>query len=188
MFKAKLSEEAINFLCKKIGKKLVSVELGESEAKFSRSYGNIRINFEENAIDLSNLEKPTPFLGKLDDISGFSAKIEDRNKPFVPYLNEKTHTIEINEKITSITVVNDNITINNGKWRIEFDEAIIIKTEENVYMISRDWQYSEIIQFSGHGNYDKIYPINSVIENQSNFGEFSVDVQRTGRDVTQCNQ
>ena len=102
MFEAKLNKETIDFLCKSIGTNPVSIELGESEAKFSRSYGKIRINFDKSAIELSNLEQPTTFLDHLDDMSGFSCEIKDRNMPFMPYLDEKVITIPINEQITKL--------------------------------------------------------------------------------------
>ncbi|MCC8043542.1 MAG: hypothetical protein LIO69_08585 [Oscillospiraceae bacterium] len=183
MFGAKLNKEIIDLLCKMIGTNLVSIETGASEAEFSRSYGKIRINFNASAIELSNLEKPTPFLDSLDDISGFSCEIKDKDTPFIPYLDEEIHTIPINEQITEITIINDLITIPDCSYQIEFDEAIIIKTVKGFYMISRDWQYNEIIRLSKHCNYDDIYPIDQVIESWNNFGTFMVDVKRTKHNV-----
>jgi len=105
MFEAKLNKETIDFLCKSIGTNLASIELGESKAKFSRSYGKIRINIDKRAIELNNLKQPTTFLDHLDDISGFSCEIKDRNMPFMLYLDEKVITIPINKQITEIMII-----------------------------------------------------------------------------------
>ena len=75
-------------------------------------------------------------------------------------------------------VISDQITIQEGTYQIEFDEAIVIKTVKDVYMISRDWQYSELIHIYNHEDYDTVYPIKEVIDNWNNFGEYSVKVKR----------
>lgn len=178
MIEKKFSNEIIDLLHKQIGSVLLSYEYGSGDSKFSRAYGNVRICFEKMAVELTNIEHPTPFFDDIEDMSGFSGNIVDSFSPFKTYLDEESNTTIINESIVKIEIIEDTIDINNGAYQIRFDEALIIKTEQNSYTFFRDWQFSEIIHFAKNENYCKLYPIQKIIENWNNDGEYNISVTR----------
>ncbi len=178
MIEKTFDKSAIDFLKNTIGTRLLSIDIGESEKPFNRTYGKLRINFEKGSIELFNIEVPTKLMGDNDDISGFCCKVNATDK-FVPYLKEKSENIYINDKVSGISIVRDTIVIADNLETAIFDEAIIFEMADCTYMLSRDWQYSELIHIHQHSDYDLVYPIQDVIENWNNFGEYKVNVTRT---------
>ena len=71
----------------------------------------------------------------------------------------------------------------NGEYEIVFDTALIIKTESQTIMFSRDVWFSEVINISDNDDYDCVYPIDSVIEHWSNEGDYEVTVKRSKKSI-----
>ena len=89
-----IDENSLAFFKNQIGESLVSIEIGESEKKFNRSYGKLRISFSDGTADICNIEKVTEFMGEVDDISGFSCEVIVNGR-YSPYLDEATSVISI---------------------------------------------------------------------------------------------
>ncbi len=172
----KISDDIIKILQDSIGKVFTSFEYGAGEAKFSRAYGNVRLNFTGVSLDVSNIEETVNVFGETDDISSFKCVVSKHK--FVPYIEEDTVKTDVNEIVTGIEIVEDTININGGEQIIIFDQAIIVKTEKSIYMFSRDWQYSELITVSNTEDYDSVYSLNKVKSDWNNFGEYRVTVKR----------
>ncbi len=176
MIKFKFNSDILNAFKNLIDKKFISYEYGSGEEEFNRAYGNIRLNFEDYNLDICNIEKTVNIFGEDDDISFFECSVS--NQDFKPYIDEDITKTTVNETITEISIVEDEIIINKDENHIFFDQAIIIKTKNNIYMFSRDWQYSELITISNNDNYDTIYPIKKAKADWNNFGEYDIIVNR----------
>lgn len=174
MIKKILDNKSIEFLTSTIGTKINSIEIGDGEKEFNRSYGKLRINFNKGNIEIYNIETMVDFMGEKDDMSGFYCEI-NVEESFVPFIDEGVDKIFIDKDIERIAIIQDIISVNDEI--AIFDEAIIFEGEEEL-MISRDWQYSESINFYHHSNYNLINPINKVVEYWNNFGEFDTSVER----------
>lgn len=169
----------LKILREQIGHKLVSYECGEGELMFHRAYGNIRLNFEEGAFEIDNIQKPMTVLGEADDISIFSCQQVDPNSKYSPYLpDEKTSTHNIEVVIIGIEVIEETIDIDDGEFQATFDMAVIFRSARKTFMLSRGWHYSEAIHISEDDNYEAVYPIAQDREAWSNDGEHKVSITR----------
>ena len=178
MVKVQFSEEMLHMLMELKGKMLISFEC-ENDERFSRSYGNLRINLSEYAIELTNEENERPFFDQTEEITGFSCKRVEPSTKFQLMVNTETKVVPVEETIKSVEIVTDVISVNHGVYEIVFDEALIIQTESKTIMFSRDTWFSEVITISEHGDYDSVYPISSVMEDWNDFGEAEVEVFRS---------
>lgn len=158
--------------------KFISYECGKI---FDNAYGNLRINTDNSSIELTNLQKTTPFFDAEEEVSGFGCKQVEMNSEFKPYCEENFQAFDVRETIKDIEIINDSISVNDASFEISFDQAIIIRTESNVIMFSRNIWFSEIITISEHDDYNSMYPISRVIEDWSDDGENKVKVIRTIR-------
>ena len=80
-------------------------------------------------------------------------------------------------------IITDEISVGNGEYEIVFDTALIIKTKYQTIMFSRDVWFSEVINISDNENYDIVYPIDTVIEDWNNEGDYEVTVKRTKKAI-----
>ena len=52
----------------------------------------------------------------------------------------------VNERIKSVAIVSDTISVPDEDYQIEFDMAVVIRTAYNTYTFTRDWYYGESIE------------------------------------------
>ena len=145
------------------------------------AYGNLRINTNKTSIELTNLEKVVPFIKDEEEVAGFECQIVDKNTKFSPYCIIGSVEVKVDSLIKEIEIVNDFIYVNNGKYEISFDQAIIIKTETKTIMFSRDAWFSEDIVIYEHDDYDSIYPVSDERELFENEDTNKVKITRTRR-------
>ena len=176
MVKAKFSNEMLEYIKKMVGHTLCSYEYGKMVQ--NEAYGNLQINLDSFAIEILNEVKELPFFDSTEDISYFTCEKKSLSEPFKPYCEEPCKKHLIDEKVLSVYIVEDSISINDGEYDITFDMAIIIETCNHKYIFSRDWFFSETISISLDEEFDNIYPISNVIEDWSDEGENKVEVKR----------
>ncbi len=145
------------------------------------AYGNLRINTDKTSIELTNLEKAVPFIKDEEEVAGFECQIVDKNTKFNPYCIIGSVEVKVDSLIKEIEIVNDFIYVNDGKYEISFDQAIIIKTETKTIMFSRDAWFSEDIVIYEHDDYDSVYPVSDERELFENEDMNKVKVTRTRR-------
>ena len=182
MEKAIFNAEMRNILKSIIGKTFVSYECEDSDGP-NMTYGNFRINTDVEAIDVSNETKVMPFFDAEEDVACFACIKADPGNPYVPDVVTSTRTVPVQGIIRAVSLVNDAINVNNGEYQITFDQALIIRTDDRIFMFSKDIWFSEMIKISDTDDYDNIYPIASVIEDWNNDGEYIVTVNRTREDL-----
>ena len=159
------------------GKQLVSLEYGKDPVDNS-IYGNFRLYIDDYAIDVTNEVKPLSFFDGIEDISGFTCCKTEKDVPFKPIAESDCQIIPVEEKITGIEIVTDEIDVNHSEYRICFDTALIIRTTSKILMFTREIWFSEVITFSQHDDYGSVIPIQEVAESWSSEGEYSVEVKR----------
>lgn len=142
-------------------------------------YGNLRINTSQGAIELTNLERTTPFFDDEEELSCFECTSVAPATPFKPLINDSTVTHPICEKIVGIDLIRDYVTVNDGEYELLFDQAVVFHTETKTVMFSRHVWFSEDIMVSDNNDYDTLFPIEEVIDTLSNEGEYKVRVSRT---------
>ena len=77
--------------------------------------------------------------GEAEEISMFSCAVKSEEELFQPYCEEPYETFVVNERIEKISIINDQISVNDGEYDISFDMAVVIETEKHRYMFSRGW-------------------------------------------------
>ena len=159
-----------------IGVKIISYECGKN---YDTAYGNLRINTEILSIELSNMIKEKPFFDGVGDVACLECKISNPDVEFKPYCIEPFEAFDIDSRIESIEIINDEIDVNDGEYEISFDRAIVFRTDKRDIMFSRGVWFSEVITISEHDDYDSIYPVDEVVEVWSDQGDNKVKVIRT---------
>lgn len=182
MVEMKFTQDMIKTIQSMKGKTITSYQCAKID-EWSRTYGNFRINFEDYAIDFTNRVKGVPFFDEVEEVAGFECAKVYSDAPYEPGIVRDVQIVPVDEVVQSIEVITDEIDVNHGEYQITFDEAVIIHTEYQTIMFSRDVWFSEIIHISTDDNYDNIYPIDSVIENWNNEGDYEVIVKRTKKEL-----
>lgn len=165
------------------GKRFVSYSM-DDDCFADRSYCKIRITTDDFCLEIMNEVQAFPFIqGSIDDteeMSCFSCQEKSLGSKYEPYLEGvKYKEIEVNETICEVSIVSDVITIEQEKYDICFDMAIIIKTESHTYTFYRQWYYDEYIFIGKDVDFDSVYSIDDVRTSWDNDGEYAVTVERT---------
>lgn len=188
MIKAKFNNLMLENLKKIKGSKLLCY-LTDDMYDGNVSYGKVGLETNNGCLDVYNEETSVDWFDidgekTKEDISMFSCKERKEGEEFVPYIN-KTNVIrhEVDEYINSIKIVTDFVRINNEEYSIDYDIAIIIKTDSHKYTISRGWLFSEEIYISIDDDCNDIYSITDEINDWNNDGDYSVEVKRTIKEI-----
>ena len=129
---ATFSKDMLEVLAEMKGKTFKSYECVKMET--SMTYGKCRLNLGTFSIDLYNYIHPMPFFGKTEDIPYFSCERMEKDSEYVTCEKSTPHVYMIDEKIQSVEIVNDEINVNDGEYEITIDQALIIRTRDNVFL------------------------------------------------------
>lgn len=176
MICAKFSSDMLSMLKGVVGQNFLKYECAKDDVAGS-TYGNIRLYFSENIIDLSNEECFCPELE--EDVACFSCILVSDDSPFEPVVVADTETAMIGSTVLGVEIVEDKITINNGETVIVFDSALVLKTDAGDYIFARMEWFSEVILIAHNKSYDTLFPVKKVMESWENDGENRVAVMRS---------
>ena len=178
MIKQEFKIKEIEILKSLIGKKIININYTYPV------YGNIKIDFDLYSVVISNLMHEGSLAGDDDDITYFTLEKISKEDKFEFFLNDvKTDSIEVNETIKSIEIVNDLINYND-EYEIYYDVAIVFITDKHKYIISRDWFYMETMQINVDKDIDDILDKNTIIEQyRGESTEVKVEIERTSREI-----
>ena len=140
--------------------------------------GSVRINLGRSAIDITNLFCEADVFGDKDELSCFQCKAVDKNSAFDQCLSGPVMEFMINERVKSVELVTDHVTVSNYDYEIESDMAIIIRTNKTIYTFTRDWCYSEDITVNISHDEPVVYELEKVRENWEDSGDNTVEVKR----------
>ena len=146
--------------------------------------GSVKLICSNFAIIIFNEMHEANFIDENEEVTYFTITKENKDYDFRYFKDDDTtQVIDINEKVSSVKVVNDLINYNN-KYEISYDIAIIIKTDKHSYTISRDWFYMESMEISIDKDIDDILDRDTIIEQyRGESVEIPVTINRTEREI-----
>ena len=140
MIKIGFDDAMLNELSGIKGKTLKSIEY-EAMDKFGTPYGAVRLNLGRFSIDFTCLNRDVGS-NYYDEIPVLECEKKELNSEF--FYGTETFSYMINEKIKSVSIITDEIAIDEiGEFSV--DDAILIETSYGEYSLSKNWYLSECV-------------------------------------------
>ena len=173
-----ITAQELNILKSLIGKKLLCFKSQQKDS-WNRIFGNILLVIEDCEVELRNELTEIKYFGDSEEVSKFYVNQITNDKPFQLMVEDSIAETPVNEVIEDIIIVKDEINVNDssGKslYEITMDDAVIIKTNNSVYAISREWSLEEELIFIKTSDYKKdIYSVEQIISEWSDEDENSI--------------
>lgn len=173
-----ITAQELNILKSLIGKKLLCFKSQQKDS-WNRIFGNILFVTEDCEVELRNELTEIEYFGDSEEVSKFYVNQITNDKPFKLMVEDSIAETPVNEVIEDIIIVKDEINVNDssGKsiYEITMDDAVIIKTNNSVYAISREWSLEEELIFIKTSDYKKdIYSVEQIISEWSDEDENSI--------------
>lgn len=164
---ASLSKYDIEVLKKFIGSSLTYLRSQEMDS-WDRVYGNLEITSNNKKIEILNEQKPIEFFGGIENIATFTIvekQIDEKFEPMV--LDVPIIDYEINDEITDISIINDNIEVFNNDneliYNISMDMGIVFHMVNETITFIKGWYFDESIRIIKGKDYcEKIRSIDQV--------------------------
>lgn len=171
MIKSTLTDDELKLLSSMIGKNFISVIRTEKDS-YNRVFGNIAINVDGIFYEIKNELTVIDYFGDKEDVSRFYVRTLENKECFEPMIVLPIGEISINEIITDISIIQDQIIVEKTSggsiYEITMDDAIILKTEKSVYAISREWSLEEEMIIVKTTDYMRdIYSVEQIISEWS---------------------
>lgn len=181
MVNAEMNKDMQDILRSLVGEKLCCLKY--EDAIKNEAYGNLRLETENFAVEISNELEEMMFFDSTEELSRLKCTKKMLREAYIPRAEGNVGCHEVNEKITFVEVVNDKISVNSGEYEISSDTAIIIETEKGKYILARGWFFDEVIKVERDKDVDEIYSTKEVACDWSDDGENKVEVKRSIRQL-----
>ena len=158
------NKEEVELLKSLINKSIISYSYGKDEMHKDMTMGNMLLNIDNNYYEITNYEEPMVFFDSEEEVNNFSIKSINSSKDFSTYIQDIEIVDKIvNQKIDSIEIVKDTITLTTDDYEYIIDRAIIfhLSNKEDL-IISTGWYFGEFIYILQNEN--NIYSIENVID------------------------
>lgn len=167
-----LSEKELNLLKTLITSKLFGFK-SQIKDSWNRIFGNILLVTDKGEIEIRNELTEINYLGCTEDVSKFYIKRITDHYPFHLMVDDTVFETPVNEILADIIIVKDEISVTDLQrksiYKIAIDTAIILKTENSCYVISREWSLEEELIFVKTADYKKsVYSVENIIKDWSN--------------------
>lgn len=178
---AVFTEDMLKTLSSMKGKTLKAI-VGVFHFGLTNVHGNFRLVLGQFAVDIeckSFIAELLDLDGKIftEDFPRFCCQKKDLKDKFEPYVVSKPISFMINEVITEVLLIRDEIRASNGE-HVHLDQALVVKTTEKAYTFSRcEWFFSDI-DISVSDKIEGFMPVKKVKELWEGEGRYSVDVDR----------
>ena len=164
-YTAVIKEEDKKILSSIKGQKFLYYEYGQTcdyDEVIFEAEGNMRFHFTNITFDLNNKEYES--LERDNDLACFFIDKINSPQSFKPYGEGIIANTKVNEIVSSIEIIQEHSLMYDKKTNeliedFTADHAIIIRTENNVYMFYRDYIFDEVIQVVNHDNFEEVYPL-----------------------------
>lgn len=175
-----ITSQELNTLKSLVGKKLLCFKSQQKDS-WNRIFGNILLVTEDSEIELRNELTEIEYFGDSEEVSKFYVNKITKEKPFQLMVEDSIAETSVNEVVEDIIIVKDEINVKdssgNSIYEITMDDAVIIKTDNSVYAISRDWSLEEELIFVKAADYKKdIYSVEQIVSEWSDEDENSVAI------------
>ena len=157
-----LSKKEIDLLNSLKGKKFLSYEYREPQTIFKESFEKLRLNFEDITLEIRLKIKIVNFYGYPDEYGFLEIKEvspldkferECRGKEILKTdINENVSSIEVNEDSVKVFYSDNDEEINS----IDYQDAIIIKTDNHAYTFYINSKYNDCIGYSNEDDFYKL--------------------------------
>jgi len=170
MIELTLNEEMLEQLRSMKGKKLQSYEHFPCPTEYQNP-GFMRINFAGFSFDIEIDYKAyscTGFSGKTisDEASCFSIRKQEINNKYSIPEGWSMRRYLIGETVSEVMIIRDTICVNNGDTYL-IDNAIVIKTSENTYTLSKGCETDPSMYVKCGNSIDVKYSVYSERQNYS---------------------
>lgn len=178
---AGFTEDMLKTLSSIKGKTLKAIS-GVSFHSLSEFYSDMRLTLGQFAIDVSCKSHVEPLISydnKIinEEVSYFSCMKKKLTDVYAPSVHQKTVSFLINEPISEVVLVRDDVSVSNGEHYI-IDRAFTIKTTDKAYTFSRREIIDESIYFTSSNKIEGIQSVKEVKNSWDGEGRYSVDVNR----------
>ncbi len=173
-----ITSQELNTLKSLIGKKLLCFKSQQKDS-WNRIFGNILLVTEDSEIELRNELTEIEYFGDSEDVSRFYVNLITKEKTFQLMVEDSIAETSVNEVVEDIIIIKDEISVKNSSgntiYEITMDDAVIIKTDNSVYTISREWSLEEELIFIKTSDYKKdIYSVEQIVSEWSDEDENTV--------------
>ncbi|MBO4857897.1 MAG: hypothetical protein J5527_05235 [Treponema sp.] len=173
-----ITSRELNTLKSLVGKKLICFKSQQKDS-WNRIFGNILLVTEVSEVELRNELTEIEYFGNTEEVSKFYVNQITKDKPFKLMVEDSITETPVNEIIEDIIVIKDEIDVKdsseNSIYEITMDDAVIIKTDNSVYAISREWSLEEELIFIKTSDYMKdIYSVEQIVSEWSDEDEKTV--------------
>ncbi len=173
-----ITSQELDILKSLIGKKLLCFKSQQKDS-WNRIFGNILLVTEDFEIELRNELTEIEYFGDSEEVSKFYVNKITKKKPFQLMVEDSIAETSVNEVVEDIIIVKDEINVKdssgNSIYEITMDDAVIIKTDNSVYAISREWSLEEELIFIKTSDYKKdIYSVEQIVSEWSDEDENTV--------------
>ncbi len=170
-----ISENEKSLLKGLIGKKLKYIKSEEKDS-WNRIFGNLSIVTDNSEIEIRNQLTETEYFGDTEDVSKFKISEISNENPFTLMVESPVTETKVEEQITDIILIQDEISVkdseNQSVYEITMDDAIVIKTKNSTYAVSREWSLEEELIFLKTADYKKsIYSVDEIVSEWSDEDE-----------------
>jgi hypothetical protein len=181
MIKACFSSDMETVLSSMKGKTLKSIQ-GTFWKDMKSVFGNFRFELGQYAVDIECDLHPVYFTcfdgsKSLDDYAYFSCYKRTLKEQFKPFLVEEPVSFLINEKISEVLIVRDEIKTEYGE-HILHDQSLIIKTSDKAYSFSTSVWFSEELDITVSDKIEGFQTVKAVKDFWGEDGKYKVDVNR----------
>lgn len=173
-----ITSQELNTLKSLIGKKLLCFKSQQKDS-WNRIFGNILLVTKDSEIELRNELTEIEYFGDCEEVSKFYVNKITKEKPFQLMVEDSIAETSVNEVVKDIIIVKDEINVKdssgNSIYEITMDDAVIIKTDNSAYAISREWSLEEELIFVKTADYKKdIYSVEQIVSEWSDEDEYTV--------------
>ena len=178
---AGFTEDMLKTLSLMKGKTLKSI-CGVFFHSLYESFDDVRLVLGQFAIDVScnsHVEPLISYDNKIiyEDVSYFSCAKKRLSEKYVTSANDKPVSFIVNEHVSEVVLVRDDINVSNGEHYL-VDRAFTIKTSEKAYTLFRKEIIDERIYISISDKIEGFQSIKEVKDSWDGEGRYSVDIDR----------
>lgn len=178
---AGFTDDMLKTLSSMKGKTLKSIS-GVFFRSLDESFDDMRLTLGQFAIDVSCKSHSEPLISYdnkiiYEDVSYFSCFKKKLTNVYTPSINNKAVSFIINEPVSEVVLVRDDINVSNGEHYL-VDRAFTIKTTDKAYTFSIKEIIDERIYFTSSDKIEGFQSVKEVKDFWNGEGRYVVDVNR----------
>ena len=135
-----ISDKGIKIL-KELKNKTVIRIIADDWRDYNRSYGNIKIDFEDCSVEIENDYRNVSYFGVNEELAGYDVICLKNGNFESSVMSDNLYVKNFNKKITGISIIRDTVMIdysnNIKREKYLIDQAVIFKFDDMKWLISQ---------------------------------------------------